>query len=109
MSPVTPYGSLRCLQHTLTNLLEDVRKLETGEAISPNGLNNAPIIDKWEFGLVPTRCIVGAISGHPYLSPGARARTSQIILCDATNGWARTWSRYYRLGEPEPSRRPEIP
>lgn len=109
MSPITPYGSLRCLQNTLANLVEDIRKLETGAALSPDDLNNAPMIDRWEFDLVPTRCIVGTISGHPFLSPGARARTSQIILCDAVNGWARTWSRYYRLGAPEPPRRSKVP
>jgi len=108
MSPITPYGSLRCLENTLTNMLEDVRKLETGEVICPSSLNNAPMIDRWEFGMVPTRCIIGSVSGHPYLNPGARARTSQIILCDAVNGWARTWSRYYRLGAPEPSLRSKV-
>lgn len=103
MPVITQCGSLSSFQDSLTSLLCDIRDLRVGEIPCPMDLSAAPVIDQWSYGLVPTRCIVGAVRGHPILGDRARVHTSQLILIDAKSGWARTWSRYYRLGAPERS------
>jgi hypothetical protein len=101
MPVVTQCGSLKSLEDSLTTLLSDIRDLRTSEVPRSLDLMSAPAIDQWSFGLVPARCIVGSVRGHPILSNRARVHTSQLVLIDPENGWARTWSRYYRLGAPE--------
>jgi hypothetical protein len=101
MSVITPYGSLNSLQESLTSLLRDIRDLRTGDIPRSIDLRAAPIIDKWSYGLVPAPCLVGSVRGHPVLGNLARVHTSELILIDQEHRWARTWSRYYRLGEPE--------
>lgn len=103
MSVITQCGSLNSLQDSLTSLLCDIRDLRAGDMPRPMDLSAAPAIDQWSYGLVPTRCIVGSVREHPILGNRARVHTSQLVLIDAENGWARTWSRYYRLGAPERS------
>ena len=100
MSLFNPYGSLEYLQDSLTSLLDDVREIQIGRKPNPTDLSSAPLISEWSYGLFPTRCIVGSVLGHPILGNRPRIRTSEIILVDPECGWARTWSRYYRLGSP---------
>jgi hypothetical protein len=87
MSVITQYGSLNSLQDSLTSLLCDIRDLRTGEI--PRSID------------LRARCIVGSVRGHPILGNRARVHTSELILIDPENRWARTWSRYYLLGAPE--------
>lgn len=101
MTVLTPYGNLDYLQRSLASLLNDVRDLQAGRLKTPRDVRGAPTIDRWSFGLVPTSCIVGSIRGHHVLTDKSQIRTSQLILTDPENGWARTWSRYYRLGGPQ--------
>jgi hypothetical protein len=101
MSVVTQCGSLKCLEDSLTSLLRDIRDLRVGELPRSMDLEAAPTIEQWSHGLTPARCIVGSVRGHPILGNRARVHTSQLILIDPEHGWARTWSRYYRLGKPE--------
>jgi hypothetical protein len=102
MSAITKSAGLNSLEGSLTSLLRDVRYLRTGGMPRPADLSAAPVIDQWSYGLVPARCIVGSVRGHPILGNSARIHTSELILIDPEHGWARTWSRYYRLGTPEP-------
>ncbi|WP_378951240.1 DUF6634 family protein [Mesorhizobium sp. ANAO-SY3R2] len=46
-------------------------------------------------------CLAGLSSGHPKL-PGTQRpiRTSDVWLVSQDWGWARTLSRWYRLGRP---------
>lgn len=101
MSVITQCGNLNFLQNSLTSLLCDIRDLQAGEIPRQMDLSAAPAIDQWSYGLVPARCIVGSVREHPILGNCARVHTSQLVLIDPENGWARTWSRYYRLGAPE--------
>ena len=101
MSVVTQCGSLDCLEDRLTKLLRDIRDLRAGEMPRSTDVRAAPIIDKWSYAFVPACCIAGSVRGHPVLGNLARVHTSELVLIDPENGWARTWSRYYRLGAPE--------
>jgi hypothetical protein len=101
MSVVTQCGSLDSLEDRLTKLLRDIRDLRAGEMPRSTDLKAAPIIDRWSYGFVPACCIAGSVRGHPVLGNLARVHTSGLILIDPECGWARTWSRYYRLGARE--------
>jgi hypothetical protein len=101
MSVVTQCESLKCLEDSLRSLLCDIRDLRVGDIPRSLDLEAAPTIDRWSFGLVPARCIVGSVRGHPILGNRARVHTSELVLIDPEHGWARTWSRYYRLGTRE--------
>ena len=101
MAIATCCGSLDALQEPLIKLLHDIRDLRVGEMPRSLDLKAAPIINQWSYGLVPVRCLAGSVRGHPILGNMARIHTSELILVDPDRGWARTWSRYYRLGTPE--------
>lgn len=62
-------------------------------------LAEAPSIDRWCAAVVDDLpVLVGVVTGHPQLRPGARTVTSPLLRIDPEAGWARTFSRYYRLG-----------
>ena len=60
---------------------------------------NAPILDEWRLAVRPVPCLVGLSTGHPRL-PGDRRSivTSEIFLMAEELGWARSFSRWHRLG-----------
>lgn len=43
-------------------------------------------------------CLIGRVRGHPLPGDRPNIRTSQLIAFDTEQGWAGTWSRFYRLG-----------
>jgi len=60
----------------------------------------APILDEWRYAVRPVPCLVGLSTGHPRL-PGERRSimTSELFLISEELGWARSYSRWYRLGQ----------
>lgn len=66
-------------------------------------LKNAPFLDRW-CAIQDYRelILIGFVSGHPRLREGARARTSLVFQIRPEKGWARTWSRFFRIGEHSP-------
>ncbi|WP_145109916.1 DUF6634 family protein [Cereibacter sediminicola] len=64
-------------------------------------LANAPCLDHWRpmltLGGVPL--LWGRVSRHPRLGD-ALITTSPLIALDRDEGWARTFSRWYKLGVP---------
>jgi hypothetical protein len=101
MFVITQDRSLKSLEESLAKLLCDIRNLHAGESPSSESLEAAPIIEQWSYGLVPAGCLIGSVRGHPILGNRIRIHTSQLVFIDPDHGWARTWSRYYRLGTPE--------
>lgn len=60
---------------------------------------DAPILDQWRFAFRPAPCLVGLSTGHPRLPGDGRSIvTSEIFLISTELGWARSLSRWYRLG-----------
>lgn len=59
----------------------------------------APLIDRWSI-IRQAGCavLIGQTTSHPLLREGARTITSPLLRLVPAQGWARTWSRYYRLG-----------
>ncbi|WP_112311566.1 DUF6634 family protein [Pseudogemmobacter bohemicus] len=74
-----------------------------GTAIDPTEgeLSEAPFLNRWEvvrdaFGYT---ILYGHVAGHPTLE-GPAIRTSPLLRLNVSAGWARTCSRFYRLGAP---------
>lgn len=106
MAIVTPFGSLASLEDELAALSGDIRSLRIIGRPHAADMRAAPLLDCWTLGELTTPCLIGAVVGHPLLGDRPRIHTSQLIAVDPDVGWARTWSRFYRLAEPSdiPSR-----
>lgn len=63
--------------------------------------DEAPLLDRWTLGYRPIQCLLGQPTGHPLL-PGENRTicTSDLWLIAEDCEWARTLSRWYRLGHP---------
>ncbi len=60
-------------------------------------LEDAPLLEGWNFALRTVPILDGHAVGHPIL--GSRAVcTSEIFAIDADFRWVRSFSRFYRLG-----------
>lgn len=62
-------------------------------------LAQAPILSDWKAAISPGGHVMlwGEVTNHPRLG-NASIHTSQLIAIDPEAGWARTASRWYRLG-----------
>lgn len=61
----------------------------------------APVLSDWKAAISPGGHVMlwGEVTDHPLLG-NTSITTSQLIAIDAEAGWARTASRWYRLGRP---------
>lgn len=85
----------------LSGLKGDMKRLQRG--VPPEALANThgPLLDQRELSTRPVPCLVGFSSGHPELLGSKRnIRTSDVWILTEDKGWARTLSRWYRLGRP---------
>lgn len=56
------------------------------------------LIENWSRVRVTAFALQGFSYGHPRFDDGRAIFTSQLIYADIDSGWARTYSRWYRLG-----------
>lgn len=84
----------------MSSLLADMARISRGLGVKELA-NHAPLLDRWAEGIRPAPCLVGLSTGHPIL-PGEERRivTSDLLLMSDDGEWARTRSRWYRLGRP---------
>jgi hypothetical protein len=84
----------------LQALVADMEQIRAGASLVELAVN-APLLDDWSLSMRPEVCLVGRATGHPLL-PGARRpiSTSCLWLMSQDKKFARTLSRWYRLGSP---------
>lgn len=83
----------------LLRLVADLKMFCATKAPASSELAAAPILDRWQVTSKPAYCLIGNVTGHPLLTgKGRRIVTSDLVLMDGERGWARTRSRWYRLG-----------
>lgn len=77
-------------------------QLTAGAAPDRHELAAAPLLDSWRRTLVPAvePALYGRVADHPRLRGRRQVVTSRLLAIDVDAGWARTLSRYYRLGRP---------
>ncbi|MCW3477547.1 DUF6634 family protein [Limobrevibacterium gyesilva] len=90
-------GDVAGLVARLEALVTDLERLATGDRPSIAELARAPLLDPVGFGTRELPCLVGGNQGHPFLT-GPVIKTSDVWALSLDLGWARTLSRYYRLG-----------
>ena len=69
---------------------------------TPKDLEAAPLLDLWQAAVAQSTglpLLWGCVAGHPLLRDGW-IHTSPLIALGTDLGWARTRSRWYRLGTP---------
>lgn len=83
----------------LRRLADDLERIVAGNAPTEAELAEAPIIDRYYLRTRPVSALGGHVTGHPFLTGDDRpVRTSEVWVYAPDLGWARTWSRWYRLG-----------
>lgn len=84
----------------LRRLVIDVEALAFGRHPSAAELAEAPILESWALAARTVPCLTGRFLGHPKIRSGRDGVTSDIWIHAPGHGYARTLSRWYRLGEP---------
>lgn len=87
---------------TLEAALAAFDAITTGVAPTARDLAAAPFLTGWRHCLVPSveRVLIGTAEEHPRLPGRRNIVTSRLLALDGEAGWARTVSRFYRLGRP---------
>ena len=85
----------------LKALVADLKKLASGWRPDAATLAAAPTIEDWYADHYPGTqdvCLVGKVTGHPVLGDQI-ITTSPMVAIDPQYQWARSHSRFYRLGK----------
>jgi hypothetical protein len=82
-------------------LSADMERIHRGVAPEEVADGEAPLLDRWVLGRRTVPCLMGFSTGHPELPGQGRLITTSVLwLLSSDMGWARTLSRWYRLGRP---------
>lgn len=85
----------------LLRLASDLKAIRDNSGPTPSVLEDAPLLGNWERGGRPASCLFGNVCDHPMLlGMGRPIVTSDLWALAPDQGWARTLSRWYRLGLP---------
>jgi hypothetical protein len=79
------------------DLSADLRRMERGDGLTDEELARAPLLVDWSLAYRFELAMAGRVEGHPVLTDGP-VTTSGLYLLDENGGFARTLSRFYRLG-----------
>ena len=80
-------------------LATDLGQISSGRLPTAETLAGAPLLDPYWLGGSELPILIGGNIGHPLLDAPV-IKTSEIWVYAPTLGWARTRSRFYRLGRP---------
>ncbi len=86
----------------LEELVADLEHIGSGGVPAQAKLDRAPLLDPVGIATRELPCLVGGNRGHPLLH-GPTIVTSELWVFAPELGWARTLSRFYRLGRRMPS------
>lgn len=84
----------------LRSLADDLERLANGEAPTVADLDGSPLLSAYYTSRRTVQCLIGRVEGHPIISD-KMVTTSDLWAIAPQHGWARTYSRWYRLGESE--------
>lgn len=92
-----PFPELARRARKYRALAEDLERIARGEHPNDAILRSAPHLSDWRVYLHPLPYLLGTVVGHPQIENGQICRTSQLVTFDPIAGYARTFSRFYRL------------
>jgi len=85
---------------SLRSLADDLEMILNGCYPSMQQLDTSPAITNWKLSARRATCLAGTLVEHPRLgSLVPNGITSEVWLLDLDRNYARTFSRFYRLGE----------
>jgi hypothetical protein len=88
------------LSSHLRQLANDLERIRDHEGPTSEELENAPLLSGWRLLITSLGVrLVGNVERHPRLGSG-EVTTSQVWVADPEGKWARTISRFYKLGDP---------
>jgi hypothetical protein len=94
----TPDAITPDLAMRLRCLADDLDRIAVGRAPTPADLEHAPLLVDWKLTLTLSGLsLIGFVAGHPLLGTKTIV-TSPLWVLDRDLHWARTLSRFYRLG-----------
>jgi hypothetical protein len=96
MTP-NPSPELQARLRAYRSITRDLERVIRGDAPTETDLSNAPLLDMWRFAFSQDLCLVGQVTDHPLIEPGP-ATTSALFFLDPEGKWARTYTRWYKLG-----------
>ena len=98
---LSPGAVTPALTAKLQSLAHDLDRIATAAAPTSAELAKAPLLVDWRIVLSLSDLVLsGFAAGHPQLG-ARRIVTSPLWVLDPDLCWARTLSRFYRLGVPE--------
>lgn len=97
MSPQGVQGDLHWYIDRLDKLTADLKQLAEGKLPTVQLLEDSPYLRNWQLAPYSVLRLVGECDNHPLL-PAQVIRTSDVWVFAPEFGWARTLSRFYRLG-----------
>lgn len=84
----------------LCGLVSDLARIDRGVPVEDLE-RHGPLLDCWVQGYRPVPCLMDLATDHPTLpGEGRSIVTSDLLLMSDDGHWARTRSRWYRLGRP---------
>lgn len=83
----------------LRDLADELQAIGDGLKPTPDDLLDAPILEDWRPETRTVRVLAGRVHGHPNFPAGRPIVTSDLYASDGRS-WARSLSRWYRLGAP---------
>jgi len=83
----------------LEQLTADLEMLARGDLPHTEQLIGAPLLDGYRLAARNEPCLIGQCADHPRLN-GPNIVTSGLWVFAPGLGFARTFSRFYRLGSP---------
>ncbi|MHA6730193.1 DUF6634 family protein [Devosia sp. A369] len=86
-------------KETIAAGLRKAARIAAGYVPCDAELANAPLLSHWAIGPQGSGLmrLVGIVAGHPSIRDGW-CTTSIVLAANEEASWARTVSRYYRLG-----------
>ena len=85
----------------LGRLIADIEHIHSGASPEALAGDESPVLDRWVIGQRFVPCLAGLSTGHPLLPGNNRLiGTSDLWMLSEDRCWARTLSRWYRLGRP---------
>jgi hypothetical protein len=84
----------------LRRLANDLERIASGQGPIESELQAAPLLSGYWRASRPVPCLMGRVEGHPSIF-AKMATTSDLWAIAPEHRWARTYSRWYRLGQSE--------
>ena len=94
-----PSAGFAAEMERMAALVADMESIRRGVPPQAMAGDDAPVLDRWVLAMRTVPCLAGLSTGHPELAGENRLiGTSDLWLLSKDHTWARTLSRWYRLG-----------